>query len=200
MHSTTIFALAGLSALAATSPTPAKLVPRACSTLFPTYQTISSANPGTVGAQNNQFTISQTPATSNGAGNVDTIVTFPAIPAGSYGCQLALSVTPVTNSGANQATVYSLNNGPMGATAGDTYSTYFPNGGTGTPATGTNFGTVNIVAGGNQVINSKACPSGASSGLSFLFEIADPTATGSDQFTDTSVAGSPNGVYLTYNC
>lgn len=165
-----------------------------CTIKLPTsYQQISSSAPSKSFPQNNIFNVSQT---SGSKDNTVTLLRFSGIPPGSYGCQLSMSFTyqyPIFSSGSTQLNVYALG---KTISSGDTYATYFPNGGRGTPKDSFLFGTT-TVNGQRAVVNSEVC----STSLSFLFEIASETQDGSVTFADAgnNLSGI-GGFYLTYNC
>lgn len=64
------------------------------------------------------------------------------------------------------------------------------------------FGTVNVVAGENAVINSEVCPTTAQGGVAFRFSFPEwVTTTSAIGWTqDTTDLVNLVGVYLTYNC
>ncbi|MCJ1338873.1 hypothetical protein MMC09_004162 [Bachmanniomyces sp. S44760] len=194
MYAPTLISLSLLSTLAAAIPTPAALAPRSCTTIIPnSYQTIQENAPYGVFNPVREFQVSQQ---SGGEYSIDTIVNFTDIAAGSYGCELGLSFTNEYNipqSGSTLLNVYALDT----SIAGDeSYETYFPNGGKGTPAGAYLFGSVTIT-GQKQIINSKAC----SSELSFLFEISNEDEAGSVFFVDAgdNLSGI-GGLFMTFNC
>ena len=170
------------------------LGPLACTTKLPTsYQQIAQNFSTTSFPQNNIFNVTQA---AGGTADVDTLLQFAGIPAGSYGCQLAMSFTsqyPINSSGSAQLSVYALPN-PISKT--DTYATYFPNGGRGTPKNSYLFATTTIT-GQKAVLNSQACRPA----LGYLFQIASTTAAGAVAFVDAgnNLSGI-SGFYLTYNC
>lgn len=196
MHVFPFLALAALVSLvgAATLPDQVPLQPKSCSIKLPTsYQQILQSQPKKSFPQNNLFNVSQD---DSGGSNVDTLLRFANIPPGSYGCQLAMSFTfeyPIDSSGSTQLNVYAL---PGDISASDTYATYFPDGGRGTPKESFLFGTTTIT-GQRAVINSAFCrPS-----LGFLFQIASSTKAGRVVFQDAgnNLSGI-GGFYLSYNC
>ena len=168
------------------------LRPFAASTISPvSYQQIFQDFPSGSSPQGRFFAVSQ----ANGAtSNINTLIRFDKIPGNAFECSLKVSFTnPISSSGNTQLTVFSLSNNIAST---DTYSTYFPNGGRGTPKGGTNFGTITLTGKGqNSVVNTRPC----AASLNFLFQIAaDNTGAGTVSFTDTSTSQSINGFFLTY--
>lgn len=193
MLSSILIAATALTALTSAFPTPANLAPRACTTQLPSsYQEIIQVRPTESFAQNQNFYAYSNANTGN---HIDTLVHFTGIPAGSYGCQLAVEFSGANNptsSGATQLNVYNLLGAENGITATSSYQQYFPNGGSGAPNGTSLWGTVTL-DGQKHVINSAVCaPS-----MSFLFEIASETESGIVEWNNLAVG---NGFYLTYNC
>ena len=167
-----------------------------CSTRRPTsYQQIFRRFPGESFPQSLLFKTSQE---AGGKDNTDTLIRFSGIPAGSFGCQLAVSFPsgyPITSTGSAQLNVYALS---RNITKDDTYETYFPNRGRGIPKYGFLWGTTTLIAGRTSVINSESCkPS-----LNYLFEIASETVAGDVSFVDggNNQAGQFTGFFLQFNC
>ena len=190
----TILSISLFLASTTATPTPIALVPRSCQTQYPTsYQQIEQDAPSSSFPQGKHFEVSQS---SGGINAVDTLVHFTGIPAGSYGCQLAVAFPanyPITSSGSKLLNVYAV---PRDISPSDSYSTYFSKGNRGIPDNSYLFGSVTI-DGSSHVINSKVC----APNLSFLFEIASDTQAGETEFEDNgSAANGPAGLYLTYNC
>lgn len=188
-----LIATTALAALTSASPTPANLAPRACTTQLPSsYQEIIQVRPTEFFSQNQNFYAYSDASTGN---HIDTLVHFTGIPAGSYGCQLAVEFSGANNptsSGATQLNVYNLLGAENDITASSSYAQYFPNGGSGSPKATALWGTVTL-DGQKHVINSAACtPS-----MSFLFEIASETQSGIVEWNNLAAG---NGLYLTYNC
>jgi hypothetical protein len=175
------------------TPSQAYLTPQCGTTITPTIQQrIDSSFPNQAIPPSNSFWVSQT-----FPGNVDTLVQFTGIPAGSYDCALNAVFPdavnyPVTSTGNALLNVYVLN---CDIQETDSYETYFPKGGSGLPH-GASFlwGTATLRNGGPIRINSEAC----NETLNFLFEIASETAQGSVAFTKNVVGLS--GLYVTYDC
>lgn len=191
----TLLTLSLLLATTTATPTPIALAPRACQTLYPTsYQQISQSDPTTSFAQSDDFEASWSGPSAADA--IDTLVHFTSIPAGSYGCQLAVAFPPdypITSAGSRLLNVYAL---PGDISAEDTYDDYFPNGGRGIPDGAYLFGSVTI-DGGSHVINSKVC----AENLSFLFGVASEEQAGETVFVDSgSDEDGPAGLYLTFDC
>lgn len=196
MHTSLFVGLAALSSLvsAATLPAQEPLLPNSCTIKLPTsYQQIVQSQSKKSFPQNNIFNVSQD---NSGGSNVDTLLRFSGIPSDSYGCQLAISFTfdyPIDSSGSTQLSVYAL---PNPISSSDTYATYFPNGGRGTPKDSFLFATTTIT-GQRAILNSQACrPS-----LGYLFQISSSTKAGSVTFVDAgnNLSGI-GGFYITYNC
>lgn len=175
--------------LSSATPTgTSNLVPRACTTLFPTFiDHISEQNPTTSTTDTN-FEV----ALDSVAGTLyhrDVLVRFDNIPAGSYGCQLDAffpAGATVTNTGATQVNVFTLD---QLAIATDTYAT--------APNDVSLFGTITFSASTTDVqkavINSGVCaPS-----LSYRFSMASTTAIGDVMFQEIL---NTQGLRITYNC
>ncbi len=135
------------------------------------------------------------------------LVAFEGIAAGSYGCQLAVTIPagyPVTTIPAAtppQLNVTTVLNGDPAAVAypnGFTWASLAAGGALGPDRRGALFGTVSVGGAGGgtaAVVNSEAC----APNLAFLFDIAVWTPeTASVEFAQLN---SPlAGVYLTANC
>ena len=196
MHLAPLLSFSALAALASASPTPVQITARSCTTILPSsYQQIEEATPAAAYPQNRQFLVSRTASPGN---DIDTLVRFTGIPAGSYGCQLGVSFFPaftVSSSGASsQLNAYKLGN-DIGVSS--TYVEYFPAGGNGNPINSTLFGTITIEGMGQKaIINSGVC----TPDMSFLFEIANQGA-GNVSFLDAgnNLTGI-GGFYLSYDC
>lgn len=167
---------------------------KACSIKLPTsYQQITRSSPTKSFPQNNIFNVTQT---NGGKSNTDTLLRFSGIPPGSTGCQLAVSFTfqyPIYSSGNAQLNVYPIHQPIL---ASDTYATYFPNGGRGTPK-GSFLWATTTITGQPATLNSEGCLSD----LGYLFQIASETADGAVTFADAgnNLSGI-GGFYLKYNC
>ncbi|MCJ1423020.1 hypothetical protein MMC29_000901 [Sticta canariensis] len=197
MHFSTVLSLFLFSALINAQP----LVPQdenvhdeSCTIMLPSsYQQIFRSSPQTSFPQNHTFNVVQA---TGGKDNVDTLLRFSGIPPGSYGCQLAMSFAieyPIHGIGSTQLNIYAL---PRPISPTDTYATYYPNGGRGTPKDSYLWATTTIT-GGRAVINSDSCRPD----LGYLFQIASETKAGSVRFTDAgnNLSGI-GGFYLTHNC
>ncbi|GKZ17430.1 hypothetical protein AbraIFM66951_004732 [Aspergillus brasiliensis] len=78
------------TSMALTSPTPANLIPRACTTITPTaIDILDSANPDTASI-GQQFSLSRTPTTNTKI----SALTFTDIPTDATGCMLAIDIPP----------------------------------------------------------------------------------------------------------
>jgi hypothetical protein len=204
-----------LSLLGFTSaiPTPVDLAPRCGTTLTPTFlQQLTETDPNTVQpntiANDGDFHVSQSVDVSlNIVDRVYQLAAFKAIPAGSYGCQLAVTFPenyPITSTGnpiLNVTTIFK--DDPTGLVYPNdfSWSKFSP---PSTPPFGQGlFGTVTMEPGTTKVINSENCPTGTD-GLGFVFSIASwETQAASVEFKQTGgpTTGSPlAGIYLTYNC
>ena len=196
MHSAINFIIATLAASATAFPSKkqAALTPLSCTIQLPTsYQQIVQTSPTTSFPQNNIFNVTQA---ADGSANTDTLLRFAEIPSGSYGCEVAMSFTfeyPIYSSGETQLNVYAL---PNDISSSDTYQTYFPDGGRGTPK-GSYLWATTTITGQKAVLNSKTCQPA----LGFLFQIASSTGAGAVTFTDAgdNLSGI-GGFYLTHNC
>ncbi len=167
---------------------------RACTIELPaSYQQISEDAPSTSFTQSHLFNVSQA---QGGTSNVDTLVRFANIPSGSFGCELSVSFTfdfPISSSGNTLLNVYSL---PSDISKTDTYATYFPNGGRGTPKGSFLFASIKIT-GQKAVLNSQSCKPT----LNYLFQIASDTAAGAVSFVDAgnNLSGI-GGFFVSHNC
>ncbi|MCJ1368196.1 hypothetical protein MMC16_007337 [Acarospora aff. strigata] len=164
------------------------LVPRACSTVFPTFiNSISEANPT---SSTNGMTVEVALDDNNGTlQRRDVLVRFDNIPAGAYGCHLE-AVFPagatVTRTGSSSVNVFTLD---RLTESGDTFET--------DPNDLNLFGTINFSSNQNEAqrttINTAACESS----LSYRLRIASATTAGSVNFEE--IAGT-QGLRITYNC
>lgn len=190
MHALSITSAILATALLSSAKPTATLVPRACTTVFPTFiDLIDQANP-TTSTSGMDFTVALDPAAGNTFTRRDALVTFDNIPAGSYGCQLE-AIFPagatVTSTGASQVNVYSLD---RVAAPTDTYAT--------SPNNVILFGTITFASDPTgpttRVINSAACaPS-----LSYRFSLAGDSGTaGSVSFAEIATT---QGLQITFNC
>ena len=100
---------------------------------------------------------------------------------------------PIYSNGETQLNVYAL---PHDISETDTYETYFPNGGRGTPKDSPLWATTTIT-GQKAVLNSEACQPA----LGYLFQIASSTGAGEVTFADAgdNLSGI-SGFYMTYDC
>ena len=212
-YSTVAFSLLSLAGLSAAAPTPVDLAPRCGTTLFPTFlQQLSEADPTTVEpntlSTDGDFLVSQdVDASGNIIDRVYQLVAFENIPAGSYGCQLAVTFPagyPITSTGTptlNVTTVFNDESSSITFPNSYSWSSFFPP--TSPPFGQGLFGTVSLSAGQSTVINSEGCPVGGGS-LAFVFSIASwETQPASVEFNENvnqlNGAGLA-GVYLTYDC
>lgn len=203
----------GLLGLASAVPTPVELAGRCGTTLVPSIlQQISEANPSVSGdntvATGGDFHVSQSvDANGNVVDRIVQAVGFQNIPAGSYGCQLAVTFPPnypITSTGQPTLNVTTLLNGASSEIVYPndlSWSTlFYP--GSQIYEEGL-FGTVTMTAGTTQIINSEACPIGGGN-LAFIFSIASwETQAASVEFNEdeNSMNGAGlAGVYLTYDC
>lgn len=165
-----------------------------CTIMLPSsYQQIIRSSPQISFPQNHTFNVVQA---TGGNDNVDTLLRFSGIPPRSYGCQLAMSFAveyPIHGNGSTQLNIYAL---PRPVSSTDTYATYYPDGGRGTPEDSYLWATTTIT-GARAVINSVSCRPD----LGYLFQIASETEAGSVRFTDAgnNLSGI-GGFYLTYDC
>ena len=211
-HSRVLFAVPFLLGLSAAVPTPTELAPRCGTTLFPSFlQQLSEADPWNVEPDtlcvDGDFRVSQdVDMMGNIVDRVYQIVAFENIPAGSYGCQLAVTFPdgyPIYSTGTPTLNVSTFFNGWSSAIAYPndwSWSSFFPP--TSPPFGDGLFGTVTLSPGQNAVINSEGCPEGGGN-LAFVFSIASwetqPASVEFDEINswdDTGLAGA----YLTYNC
>ena len=190
MHVVSITAAFLASAfLSSATPTgTSNLVPRACTTVFPTFiDHIGSQTPGTT--LNDMNVVVGLDSVSGTLYNRDVLVRFDGIPAGSYGCQLDVTFPPatvITNTGATQVNVFTLS---RLAVATDTY--------TSAPTNVDLFGTITFasdpVVQTTRVINSGVCaPS-----LSYRLTMGSTTNPGSVSFAEVATT---QGLRITYNC
>ncbi|KAI9874006.1 MAG: hypothetical protein M1830_010300 [Pleopsidium flavum] len=183
-----VFLATALLSSATPTGTSNNLVPRACTTLFPTFiDHIDEQNPNTA-TVDSTFEV----ALDDNAGTLfhrDVLVRFDNIPAGSYGCQLDAffpAGATITSTGATQVNVFSLD---RLAEPTDTFAT--------APNNVNLFGTITFSSSATDsrtaVINSGVCaPS-----LSFRFTLASPTAIGDVNFAEIL---NTQGLRITFNC
>ena len=194
MHVSSVLGLAAIVSLvgAAAPRDQVPLEPKSCTIKLPTsYQQIVQSQPKQSFPQGNLFNVSQ-----DSSGAVDTLLRFTNIPSGSFGCQVAVSFTfgfPIDSEGSTLLNVYAL---PNPISSSDTYATYFPDGGRGTPK-GSFLWATTTITGQKAVLNSETCKPT----LGYLFQIASSTKAGSVSFRDAgnNLSGI-GGFYLTYNC
>ena len=173
--------------------------PLSCTIQLPTsYQQIAQNSPTTSSPQSNLFNVSQA---QGGTSNVDTLLQFTNIPSGAGGpCTLLISFTrdfPINSTGSTLLNVYAFSSGNA-ISKSDTYQTYFPSGGRGTPK-GMFLWTSITITGQAATLNSGGCPAKGSWG--FLFQIASETGAGAVAFADAgnNLSGI-GGFYMTYSC
>jgi len=212
-HSTIALALSSLWALSSAVPTPVELSPRCGTTLVPTIlQQLTESNPSWVApntvSTDGDFSVSQdVDASGNITNRVYQVAAFQNIPAGAYGCQLAVTFPanyPITSTGVPTLDVTTLDTtSPGSITYPNTlsWSSLYP---PASPPLGQGlFGTVNVAPGTTQVINSEACPVGGGN-AAFVFSIADwetePASVEFAQSVNALNGAGLAGVYLTYNC
>lgn len=194
--------------LASATPTPVEVAPRCGTTLTPTFlQQLTEADPTAVQPNtittDGDFLVSQSVDTGlNIVDRVYQLAAFESIPAGSYGCQLAVTFPnsyPITSTGnpiLNVTTVFNDDSTSLVYPNDYSWSKFFP---PPSPPFGQGlFGTVTLEPGTTQVINSEGCPAGGA-GLGFVISIASwETEAASVGFKQSD---SPiSGVYMTYNC
>lgn len=197
MRFSSFFALSVLATVSTATPTKQEVlqspVDQTLSISLPvSYQLISQDTPNTSFQQSRLLKVSQV---QGGLSNIDTLLRFTGIPAGSFGCQLALSFTfefQINSTGNSQVNIYRL---PNDIKPTDTYATYFPKGGRGTPEGASLFGTTTI-NGQKAIINSQVC----TPNLNYLIEIASDTQAGSVAFVDAgnNLSGI-GGFFVSYN-
>lgn len=212
-YSTTAFALLSFLGLSSAVPTPANVAPRCGTTLVPTFlQQLDEANPTYVGpntmSTGGEFFVSQnTDANGNIIERIYQVAAFENIPAGSYGCQLAVTFpdtytinifgTPTLN----VTTLFNDDSTSITYPNNWSWDTFFPP--TSPPFGQGLFGTVTIAPGTTQVINSEACPVGGGN-LAFVFSIAvwetEPASVEFSEYVNAINGAGLAGVYLTYDC
>ncbi|EOO02055.1 hypothetical protein UCRPA7_2389 [Phaeoacremonium minimum UCRPA7] len=193
--------IAGLLGVTSAAPTKVDLAPRCGTTYYPTIlQQLVESDPDTVYPNNDNFHVQRKVVNGALSDRVYQFVGFEGIPAGSYGCQLAITFPqsyPVTTEPADYNVQMNVTTALNGLSSEVTYPNAFT--WNNWPALGTGlFGTVTAAAGSTAVINSEACPPGGGN-LAFLFEVSRwVEITSSVDFTQSN---SPlAGVYLTANC
>lgn len=170
------------------------LVPRACTTQYPTLiDHIYENSPDLANQQNNYFEIAHD-TVSGGDPRLyrrDVIVQFDNIPANSYGCQLEAYFPAggtVYQYGASQVNVFTVD---KHATPADTWNT--------APKPVSLFGTITFEAKANEpvkrVINSGVC----NTTLTYRFTIASETQVGEVYFPEGPDFNG-QGLRLTHNC
>ncbi|GKZ91327.1 hypothetical protein AnigIFM59636_003579 [Aspergillus niger] len=114
-----ITALTLLASVASTSPTPANLIPRACTTIAPTaIDILDSANPNTP-STGQQFSLARTATTNTKI----SALTFTGIPNGATGCMLAIDIPALAQpiaTGSSQADIWTTN--PWDLTSAPTWN------------------------------------------------------------------------------
>lgn len=171
------------------------LVPRACTTQYPTLiDHIYELSPDVANQQSNFFEIAHVPVPDGAPSRLyrrDVVVQFDHIPAGSYGCQLEAYFPAggtVEQSGASRVDVFTVD---RHATPGDTWNT--------APKPVSLFGTVTFEAKGDEVVkrvlNSGVCDDT----LTYRFTIASETEAGTVYFREGAGVGG-QGLRLTHNC
>jgi hypothetical protein len=197
----------GLLSVASAIPTSAGLAPGCQSTIAPDILLpLSEADPSVVGNFTNQFVVSQS-VDANGTvvNQVNTVVVFQNLTAGATGCQLGVTFPqnyPIISCGVPTLNIYTVCNGVSDEVCyPSSWSAMYP---TTTPATwlGQNlFGTVTMIPGTTQIINSESCENFGK--LAFVVSIADSvTEAAAVQFTDTTdwVSGPGlAGFFMTFN-
>ncbi|KAE8372209.1 hypothetical protein BDV26DRAFT_286145 [Aspergillus bertholletiae] len=192
--SSSIAFIAALFSAANAVPTPAELLPRACTTVAPSYINIlDAANPNTP-YPGQQFTLER--GGSPLSDNKISVVTFANLPAGATGCQLAIELPPLSkdqiapgdiqadvrnSSPVVDSSVPTYNNPPQ---KGNIVSTYiFPEGPTTQSA--------------KTILVSNTC----STTMSWLVQLSEwQTTGGSVNFANTAGNGGNIGFSLIYNC
>ncbi|OOF93940.1 hypothetical protein ASPCADRAFT_209192 [Aspergillus carbonarius ITEM 5010] len=189
--STPIAALALLTTMALTSPTPIDLAARACTTISPTIiDILDSANPNTPNP-GQHFSL----ARSAIANTKISALTFTGIPTDATGCMLTIDIPALTQpiaQGANQADIWSTdpwdstslptwNNQPNRREMVGTYQ--FPNTPTSSPT--------------HTIIASNTC----STRMSWLALLSTwQTTSGTVDFQNSVSGANPIGFSLVYNC
>ncbi|TGO25776.1 hypothetical protein BPAE_0073g00420 [Botrytis paeoniae] len=208
MLSKTILALLiGATSFVQASPVPEALnEKRTCGTqLFPNQIVqLSKANPNTAYPNtwntDKSVKISQdADANGNPSNQFWELISFPPLPAGSYGCSLTLSFpsdyTPSITGVSPALDVFTVST-PL--PSGPTFNNISPKINSGI------FGSVTPASGQSVVINTQTCNGGSGQGLTFVFRYADwVRGQGSVSWTEYVNAlngAGARGVYLNYNC
>ncbi|CAD6454247.1 cf5b7dac-7baa-4aa0-a8d9-84ccfbafbd9f [Sclerotinia trifoliorum] len=199
--------LIGAASFVQTSPVPDTLnEKRTCGTqLFPNQLVqLSQANPNT--AYPNTWNTDKSVKISqdiDGNGNPTNqfweLISFPALPAGSYGCSLTLTFpsdySPTITGVSPALNVYAVST-PLPDSR--TFNNISPK------ITPSIFGTVTPASGQSVVINSGNCNGGSGQGLTFVFRYADwVRGQGSVswiEYVNALNGAGARGVYLNYNC
>ncbi|KAA8573859.1 hypothetical protein EYC84_005412 [Monilinia fructicola] len=197
--------IVGAASFIQASPVPEALnEKRACQQVFPNQLVqLSQANPNT--AYPNTWNTDKSVKISqdvDGNGNPTNqfweLISFPALPAGSYGCSLTLTFpsdySPAITGVSPALNVYTVST-PLPDSP--TFNNISPKINAGI------FGTITPASGQSAVINSEACNGGTGQGLSFVFRYADwVRGQGSVSWTEYVNAlngAGARGVYLNYN-
>ncbi|KAF5876313.1 uncharacterized protein Bfra_002717 [Botrytis fragariae] len=207
LSKTILSLLIGATSFVQASPVPEVLnEKRTCGTqLFPNQIVqLSKANPNTAYPNtwntDRSVKISQdADANGNPSNQFWELISFPALPAGSYGCSLTLTFpsdyAPSITGISPALDVYTVST-PL--PSGPTFNNISPKINSGI------FGSVTPASGQSIVINAQACNGGSGQGLAFVFRYADwVRGQGSVSWTEYVNAlngAGARGVYLNYNC
>ncbi|KAJ8071741.1 hypothetical protein OCU04_002057 [Sclerotinia nivalis] len=207
LSKTFISLLIGTASFVQASPVPDTLnEKRTCGTqLFPNQLVqLSQANPNA--AYPNTWNTDKSVKISqdvDGNGNPTNqfweLISFPALPAGSYGCSLTLTFpsdySPTITGVSPALNVYTVSTPLPDA---PTFNNISPK------INPSIFGTVTPASGQSVVINSGNCYGGSGQGLAFVFRYADwVRGQGSvswNEYVNALNGAGARGVYLNYNC
>ncbi|KAF7943060.1 hypothetical protein EAE96_011005 [Botrytis aclada] len=207
LSKTLLSLLIGATSFVQASPVPEVLnEKRTCGTqLFPNQIVqLSKANPNTAYPNtwntDKSVKISQdADANGNPSNQFWELISFPALPAGSYGCSLTLTFPPdytPSITGVSPALDVFTVSAPLPNSP--TFNNISPKINSGI------FGSVTSASGQSVVINTQACNGGSGQGLAFVFRYADwVRGQGSVSWTEYVNAlngAGARGVYLNYNC
>ncbi|KAM3066257.1 hypothetical protein ACMFMG_003232 [Clarireedia jacksonii] len=152
---------------------------------------LSQADPNTPSISSNVVSISQA---ANGQNIRSELVTFAPLGAGTYGCELHITMPAAAG--------FSSTGGPP------TLSVFKVKQPVSEPHTFANtqlepslYGSVTVQAGQSATINTEDCRGGTGAGLAYVFKYADSnTAAGSMSWTQGTSVTAPAGVFLVHNC
>ena len=176
------------------SPTPSDLVPRACTTIQPSFISYFSRDSPTTSNPDSHYVLSRTGGPNSNT--YETVFRFDNIPAGSTGCQLQLQwpARAILGSGATDTQLYGVQGQVSEAT---TWAN--------PPVKGTLWASIQFPTQSSDqpyktIVQSNTCPESGS--VSFLLELSDwQTGAGAVDFYQRNFYPSEaQGFTLVYDC